>query len=72
MAGNNRIKSNAVTVTYCSKCDFWYKLSGSVEGKCRCKQSENWNKITLYCATCPSAKQIVVPIFLGGIVKCKV
>jgi hypothetical protein len=66
------VVKSKVAVMCCSKCDFWYKLSGSVEGKCRCKQSENWNKITLYSATCSSVQPIVIPTFLGDVVKCRV
>lgn len=55
----------------CAKCNYWFKISGSVEGKCRCKQSENWNKNVLYCSTCDKSKEIVMPTFLGDVVKCK-
>lgn len=55
----------------CSQCDHWYKLSGSVIGKCRCKQSENWNQTVLYCNTCQCAEKIKVPMFLENVARVK-
>jgi hypothetical protein len=55
----------------CGKCDHWYKLGGSVEGKCRCKLSLSWNRVTSYCATCDYAKKIVMPLFFENVVRVK-
>lgn len=53
----------------CAKCNFWFKLGGSVEGECRCKMSENWKKNTLYCSTCDKNKEIVMPVFFESVAK---